>query len=84
MATVLVTATLGTVTFRLGVGPSILAIAILMVRRWDRKRVGGAGSHAPTCIHGIDGAIKIEVKRRMIRGASLTVDGYVWHFAART
>jgi len=32
----------------------------------------------------IEGAIKIEAKRTKIRGASLTLDGYVWHFAART
>jgi hypothetical protein len=51
MATVVVTAALGTVTFRLGVGRPILAIAILMVRRWDGKRVGGAGSHVPTPTH---------------------------------
>jgi hypothetical protein len=32
----------------------------------------------------IDGAIKIEAKRQKIRGASLTMDGYVWRFTART
>ena len=51
IATVVVTAALGTVTFRLGIARTILAIAILMVRRWDRKRVGGAGSHVPTPTH---------------------------------
>jgi hypothetical protein len=51
MATVMVTAALGTVTFRCGVERPILAIAVLMVRRWDRKRVGGAGSYVPTPTH---------------------------------
>jgi hypothetical protein len=32
----------------------------------------------------IDGAIKIEAKSQKIGGASLTLDGYVWRFAART
>jgi len=41
IATVMVTAALGTVTSLFGVERPILAIAILMVTRWDRKRVGG-------------------------------------------
>lgn len=51
MATVMVTATLGTVTFRFGVVGPTFAIAVLMVRRWDRKRVGRAGSYVPAPTH---------------------------------
>lgn len=32
----------------------------------------------------IDGAMNIEARRPKICGASLTVDGYVRHYAART
>lgn len=51
MATVTVMAALGTVTFGFGVAPPILVMAILIVTRWDRKRVGGAGSYIPTPTH---------------------------------
>jgi hypothetical protein len=51
MATIMVTAALGTVTLRLGVERPIPAIAILIETRWDRKRVGGAGSHVPAPTH---------------------------------
>jgi hypothetical protein len=44
----MVTAALGTVTFRFAVERPTLAIAILIVRRWDGKRVGGAGSYVPS------------------------------------
>lgn len=47
IAMVMVTAALGTATFRFVVVRPIPAIAILIVRGWDRKRVGGAGSHVP-------------------------------------
>jgi hypothetical protein len=52
VATVIVTAALGlgTVMCRFGVG-SIVAIAILIVTRWDRKRVRRSGSHVPTPTH---------------------------------
>ena len=48
IATVMVTAALGTVTFWFGVERPILPIAILIVTRWwYRKRVGGTGSYVP-------------------------------------
>lgn len=48
IATVMVMAALGTVTLRFGVASPITAIAILIVMRWwDRKRIGGAGSYVP-------------------------------------
>jgi len=52
IATVMVTAALGTLTFRFGVERPIVAIAALMVTRWwNRKRVRGAGSYVPTPTH---------------------------------
>jgi hypothetical protein len=50
MATVVATA-LGAVTFRFWVVSPILAIAVLIVTRWDRKWVGGTGSHMLTPTH---------------------------------
>jgi hypothetical protein len=51
MATVIVATALGAVTFRFWVVSPILAIAVLIVTRWDRKRVRGIGSYVSTPTH---------------------------------